>query len=130
MTHLPALVTLLSVLLMVWTVLWVARARGRYGVKAPATTGPVEFERVFRVQMNTLESVVMFLPCLWVAAHYGNPTWAGLLGLVYIAARIVYALAYASGARRGFGFATGGAVTAVLLVWGLVEVAIAMARGA
>jgi uncharacterized MAPEG superfamily protein len=92
--HLPVLVVLLNVLLLFATGLVVASARGRHGIKAPATTGHPDFERAFRVQMNTLEHTVMFLPTLWLAAQWGNPTWAGILGLVWIAARAWYVPAY------------------------------------
>ena len=68
MIHLPVLVVLLNVLLLFATGLVVAGARGRYGLKAPATTGHPGFERAFRVQMNTLEHTVVFLPTLWLAA--------------------------------------------------------------
>jgi hypothetical protein len=64
--HLPVLVVLLNVLLLFATGLVVAGARGRHGVKAPATTGHPDFERAFRVQMNTLEHTVVFLRrCGW-----------------------------------------------------------------
>ena len=39
------------------------------------------FERAYRVQMNTLESTVMFLPTLWLAANYGFSGWAGVAEL-------------------------------------------------
>ena len=90
MIHLPVLVVLLNVLVLFASGLVVARARDRHGVKAPATTGHPDFERAFRVQMNTLEHTVVFLPTLWLAATWGNPTWAGILGLVWIAARVWY----------------------------------------
>jgi len=92
--HLPVLVVLLNVLVLFASGLVVARARGRHGIKAPATTGHPDFERAFRVQMNTLEHTVVFLPTLWLAATWGNPTWAGILGLVWIAARVWYIPAY------------------------------------
>lgn len=94
MIHLPVLVVLLNVLLLLATGLLVANARGRYGIKAPATTGHPDFERAFRTQMNTLEHTVLFLPTLWLAATWGNPTWAGILGLIWIAARAWYVPAY------------------------------------
>lgn len=102
MIHLPVLVVLLNVLVLFASGLVVARARGRHGIKAPATTGHPDFERAFRVQMNTLEHTVVFLPTLWLAATWGNPTWAGILGLVWIAARIWYIPAYLrdAGARH------------------------------
>lgn len=128
--HLPALVTVLALLLFFWTLASVARARGKYGVKAPATTGDPAFERVFRVQMNTLEQLVLFLPSLWLAATYWNPTWSGVIGLVWIVARILYARAYSRGERRGVGFVGGIVATAALLILALVYIAIAMARGA
>ena len=40
----------------------VGRARGTYNVAAPATTGNEVFERYFRVQMNTLELLVVLIP--------------------------------------------------------------------
>jgi hypothetical protein len=43
----------------------VGRARAKYGVKAPAISGPEAFDRIFRVQQNTLEGLVVFLPGLW-----------------------------------------------------------------
>jgi hypothetical protein len=93
-THLPALAVLLTVLLAIWTTVLVGNARRRHGIKAPATTGNPDFERVFRVQMNTLESTVAFLPCLWLATHYWNPAWAGSIGVVWVAGRIWYAIGY------------------------------------
>ncbi len=117
MTHLPALVTLLTVLLQFGTLVAVARARGRHGIEAPAVSGHPDFERVYRVQMNTLESTVMFLPVLWLAARYDNPTLAGIFGLVWVTARIWYALAYAQ--RAG---ARGPAFTISLLAWAAVTV--------
>ena len=44
----------------------VGRARGRYGVKAPAITGNEIFERHFRVQQNTLEQLMVFLPGMYL----------------------------------------------------------------
>jgi glutathione S-transferase len=106
MTHLPALITLLTVLLLFGTTLAVGRARGKYAIKAPATSGHPAFERAYRVQMNTLESTVIFLPTLWLAANYGFSGWAGIAGLVWIVGRVWYALAYLKEpTKRGPGFA-------------------------
>ncbi|WP_426702496.1 MAPEG family protein [Rhodanobacter sp. Col0626] len=108
MTHLPALVTLLTVLLLLGTMWAVGRARDRHGIKAPATTGHPAFDRAYRVQMNTLEQTVMFLPTLWLAANYGFSGWAGVAGLVWIVGRVWYALAYLRDpAKREPGFIIG-----------------------
>ena len=116
--QLPALVTLLAVLLMFGTAAAVGKARVKYGIKAPATSGHPAFDRAFRVQMNTLEASVMFLPLLWLAAHYGLGGWAGLAGLVWVIGRAWYALAYLKEAsKREGGFVLGAlALLAVLLL--------------
>lgn len=97
--HWPALVTLATLLLLIWCGWLVGKARGKYQVPAPATTGPDDFERVFRVQMNTLENSVLFLPALWLAAIYFSPRVAAILGAVWVASRIWYAIGYASSAK-------------------------------
>ena len=66
----PALVTLGMVALLFLMAINVGRARMKYGVAAPATSGNADFERVFRVQMNTLENAMLFLPSLWVFAVF------------------------------------------------------------
>ncbi len=83
----------------------VGHARGRYGVKAPAVTGHEQFERVYRVQMNTLELLVPLLPAMYAAARYW-PGWViAAAGAVYLVGRIVYWRAYVSApASRGLGF--------------------------
>jgi uncharacterized membrane protein YecN with MAPEG domain len=82
------------------------QARGRYDVQAPATTGHPIFERWYRVQMNTLEQLVVFLPALFLFANYVSPAWAGWIGLVWIAGRAIYARSYvADPANRTLGFA-------------------------
>jgi uncharacterized MAPEG superfamily protein len=117
MTHLPALVTLLTMLLLLGTVYVVGRARGKYAIKAPAVSGHPAFERAYRVQMNTLENTVMFLPTLWLAANYGFTGWAGIAGLVWLLGRVWYALAYLSDAgKRGPGYMVSMAAWLVLLV--------------
>jgi uncharacterized MAPEG superfamily protein len=128
--HLPALVVLLTVLLQLGTVHAVSRARGRYGIKAPATSGHPLFERAFRVQMNTLENTLMFLPALWLAARYGFGLWAGIAGLVWLAGRTWYALAYlADPARRGGGFMLGMTGLAALLIMAGVGLVRALLAG-
>lgn len=129
MTHLPELVTLLTVVLLVVVTFLAGRARRKYGIKAPATSGHPAFERAYRVQMNTLEQTVLFLPTLWLAARYGNPTWAGLLGLVWLAGRAWYVPAYlADAARRGKPFGLAMVAFTLLLVlaaWGVLRLFLA-----
>jgi glutathione S-transferase len=91
---LPSMATALALLLYLVFTVNVSRARTRYGVKAPATTGDPAFERIFRVQQNTLEQLVLFLPALWLFARFVSETWAGYIGLVWIVGRLIYAWGY------------------------------------
>jgi glutathione S-transferase len=119
---LVALVTLLSLLVLMVTFGRVGRARSQYGVKAPSTTGHEIFERHFRVQMNTVEQIILFLPSLWLYAIYWQIQYvpAGL-GLVWIAGRIVYMITYAKDpASRELGFGLTVLPTIILLLGGLV----------
>ena len=103
----------------------VARARGHYGIRAPAVTGNEQFERVYRVQMNTLEQLVAFLPVLLLAGVYWPGTWVAVLGLVWIAGRFLYRRLYLSNpAKRGPGFLLTILPTAILLLmtlWGAMR---------
>lgn len=100
----------------------VGRARGKYGVKAPAVTGHEIFDRYFRVHQNTLEMLVVFVPAIWLFGLYVDPTWGALLGLVYLVARVLYLRGYvADPAKREVGFALSVLPVLVLLVgalWG------------
>lgn len=124
MHPLIALITILTVLLLAGCMAHVGRARGRHGVKAPATTGPEGFERALRVQANTNEAALMFLPALWVAASFA-PAWIVIsLGAVWLVARIAYAFAYAHPAgRRGPPFLVAGLALVGLVLaslWGII----------
>lgn len=102
---LPALTTLLALAFYIVTGIKVGVARGRYKIEAPAVTGDPAFERAYRVQMNTLEQIVAFLPALWLYATFGNPFIASGLGLLWIVGRIWYAVGYYRAAgKRGPGF--------------------------
>jgi glutathione S-transferase len=114
--HLTALVTLLAVLFYFFTSARVGRIRMTLGIKAPATTGHPDFERAFRVQMNTLEAMPAFLPSLWLFAIYINDTIAALIGAVWIIGRIIYFIGYAKAAeKRGPGF--GIQALAMIALW-------------
>lgn len=113
---LPALATLLALLLCAYQSINVGRARVRYKIDAPATTGDPLFERYFRVHQNTLEQLMLFLPSLWLCAYLLNPLLAALLGFVWLAGRFWYGLAYvADPGRRGAAFGT--AYVAMALLW-------------
>lgn len=98
--------------------------RQKTGAKAPASTGPDEFERVNRVHLNTLEQLIVFLPALWLYAHHVNPLWAAGLGVVYLIGRVIYRSAYIKDpSGRTLGFALTFLPSAVMLVWVLIDAA-------
>jgi glutathione S-transferase len=129
MYHFTALVTCLALALYFYTSLRVGKARVTYGIKHPAISGNPDFERVFRVQMNTLEWLPLFLPSLWLFAVYIGDGWAAGLGLVWIVGRILYMTGYTRAAeKRGPGFLVQGIATLILwlgalgaIVWRLVH---------
>jgi glutathione S-transferase len=129
MYHFTALVTCLSILFYFLTCARVARARVAYGVKLPAISGHPDFERVFRVQMNTLEWMPIFLPSLWLFAIYVSDTIAAALGLIWIVGRILYLVGYSRAVEKrtpGFAIQATACIVLVLgalgtIVWRLVH---------
>ena len=106
MYHFAALATCLAILLYFYTSILVSKARGKFGVKLPAISGNADFERVFRVQMNTLEWMPIFLPSLWLFAIYISDGIAAAIGLVWVIGRVLYVFGYARAVKdRSRGFA-------------------------
>lgn len=109
----------------------VARARGRYNCPAPATMGNPMFERYYRVQMNTLEQIVIFIPALLLFAWRFDPRWAAALGAVWIIGRLVYFLTYVREPRsRALGFALTALPSLGMLAASLLSLVIEVLRPA
>ena len=126
---LPALVTVFSLLVYTAFVGLVGSARGRFNVPAPATSGNADFERRLRVQMNTLEQLVSFLPALWIFSLVLSPVWGAALGGLWILGRIVYAIGYFQAAeKRTVGFAITQTANASLLIGSLVGIFMQLAK--
>ena len=107
----------------------VGRARGKYGVEAPATTGHPTFERHFRVHQNTIEQLVVFLPGIFLFARYVNAPIGALIGIIYVIGRIWYAWGYVRDpGKRGGGFAVSFLANQVLVLGGLVGALLAYVR--
>ena len=112
-----ALVILLALAEFVALGILVGRARGKYGVKAPATTGHEVFERWFRVHYNTMELLVVFVPSIWLFGLYVSPKIGAALGAVYLVGRVMYVRSYVRDpAARGGGFGRSMLPTVVRLV--------------
>jgi glutathione S-transferase len=114
---LVALVTGLSLVLYIVMLGRVGAGRAKFKVEAPATTGHDIFERHYRVQMNTLEQLIIYLPSLWIFAMYWNQMLAAGLGLVWIIGRTLYMTGYVREPKqRELGFGLSSVATVVLLI--------------
>ena len=117
------LITALTLLMYLVLGALVSRARGMFQIPAPAMTGDPRFERIYRVHQNTAEQLILFLPSLWMFAFYVSDLWAGLLGLVFLGGRVLYASSYlGDAAKRGPGFMIGVVATLALLIGAVIGV--------
>ncbi|HTJ15646.1 MAG TPA: MAPEG family protein [Steroidobacteraceae bacterium] len=127
--HYVAIVTVVALLQFFWFGWQVGVARGKYGIAAPATSGNEMFERVFRVHMNTLEQLVVFLPALWIFASFVSSLWAAILGAIFIVGRAIYAVTYVKDPKkRSAGFALTALPELVLLIGILVWAVMALVK--
>lgn len=105
-TLLTGLVTLFAILISIGTAILVARVRTVTRVLPPAMSGDPRVERALRVQGNTVEGFIVFLPALWLAALYFQGWVPPVIGLIWCLGRIAYAVGYmADASRRHIGFA-------------------------
>ncbi len=119
----PSFVTVLTLILFFIITANVGRARLKYKVPVPQTSGEPDFERVFRVQQNTLEQLILFLPSLWLFSLFVNAIWGAGIGAVWLVGRILYAWGYYQAAeKRGIGFGINVLSTLVLLIGSLVGI--------
>ncbi len=115
-----SLVTVVALLTYLILTINVGIARRKYKVSVPQMAGEPNFERVLRVQQNTLEQLILFLPSLWLFSFYINPMWGAIIGSVWILGRIVYAWGYYQAVeKRGIGFAVSSLSSSVLLLGAL-----------
>jgi uncharacterized MAPEG superfamily protein len=115
------IVTILALVQYMYFGIQVGGARQKSGIKAPATSGDPQFERVNRVHQNTLEQLMVLIPALWIYAHYVNPLWGAGMGVVYLIGRVIYSFAYTKDpSSRSLGFMLSFLPGAVMSVWVLV----------
>jgi glutathione S-transferase len=127
MYSLPSLITILALLVYFILTINVGRARAQYKILPPATTGDPNFERVLRVQQNTLEQLIFFLPLLWLFSFYISPIWGAGIGAVWIIGRIIFAWGYYQAAeKRTIGFGISSLSSMILLLGSLVGISLAL----
>jgi uncharacterized membrane protein YecN with MAPEG domain len=125
-----ALVTVAALILYFVVTINVGRARFKYQVSPPATSGNPDFERVFRVQQNTVEQIVLFIPALWLFSVFVSQVWGAGLGAVWVIGRVLFAWGYYQAAeKRAAGFGMSSLVTMALLIGSLVGVALTLYSG-
>lgn len=126
--NLVAFVTALALIEFFVFGLLVGRARGTYGVPAPAITGHPVFERYMRAHQNTMEQLVVFVPAIFLFATYVGPGIAALLGALFVVGRALYFAGYvAEASKRSAGFVVSALAQIVLLLGGAIGALVAWA---
>ncbi|MGB5962706.1 MAG: MAPEG family protein [Coleofasciculaceae cyanobacterium] len=119
----PSFVTVVTLIVFFIITVNVGRARVKYKVPVPQTSGDPDFERVFRVQQNTLEQLILFLPSLWLFSLFVSPNWGAGIGGVWVVGRILFAWGYYQEAqKRRLGFGINALSVIVLILGSLVGI--------
>ena len=120
-----ALIILIALLQFLWFGARVGMKRGQYGVKAPSTTGDPTWERIYRVQQNTMEQLVIFIPAMLAFSAYVSAMWVVLPGALFVIGRQLYSYQYVSNPdSRVPGMALSLLSNAVLVVGALIGLAL------
>ncbi|MBX3508796.1 MAG: MAPEG family protein [Parvibaculum sp.] len=126
---LTGLVTIITLIVYFWMAFKVGKARAAFGIPAPRMDGPDDFLRVLRVQGNTAENLLLFLPAIWLFALTVGDIWAAGIGIFYPVGRVLYARGYyAEALKRSTGFTVGLAATMILLLGALIALAMEAVR--
>ena len=115
------LVVLLALLQYIFFTARTGLGRGKYNIEAPTCSGDETWNRLFRVQQNTLEQLIIFIPATYAFAYYVSGRWVWVPGAIFIVGRFLYAAAYVKDPKtRGPGmivtFATNGVLVLAALV--------------
>jgi len=124
------LIVLLALFQFLYFTFKVGLGRGKYGVKAPACEGNDQFDRLFRIQQNTLEQMIIMIPASYLFAHYLSEQWVLVPGVVYLLGRFLYSREYLTDPdSRTPGMAMTLLANVSLLIGGLIGVGMSLAQG-
>tara|TARA_B110000444_G_C18761193_1_gene557679 strand:- start:852 stop:1238 length:387 start_codon:yes stop_codon:yes gene_type:complete len=127
--ELVALVILLALLEYQFFSFKVGLARQKYDIKAPAVSGHEIFDRYYRVHINTLEQLIVFIPAMLIFAYFAVPVYAAALGAFFLVGRIIYFVSYVNDPeKRTIGFVVGWIPTVLLVLAGLVSAVLQIVR--
>ncbi|NES71181.1 MAG: MAPEG family protein [Okeania sp. SIO2D1] len=119
----PSLITVISLFMYFVVTINVGRARAKYNITPPQMTGEPNFERALRVQQNTVEQIILFLPSLWLFSLFISPLWGAGIGTVWVVGRILFAWGYYQAAeKRALGFGISSLAIIALLIGALVGI--------
>lgn len=125
--HFATLLILLALLQYLAFITRTGLARGKLGIQAPAMTGHEVWERILRVQQNTAEQLHVFVPAVVAFAHFLDPVWVLLPGVLYLIGRQHYSMTYIEDpTKRAPGMVMTFAANVILVLGGLAGVLIEM----
>lgn len=118
-------ITLLALAQYVFFAIMVGKGRKKYNIPAPAVSGHPEFERLYRIQGNTLELLIVFIPTIYISFQYLPPLFAQLSGLSFLLGRLIYWSYYSkSVGMRKLGFSLSAFPLVLLIALDLISIAV------
>jgi uncharacterized membrane protein YecN with MAPEG domain len=117
------LIILLALVQYVVFTVRVGFSRGKYGIEAPDTTGNESWERLFRIQQNTLEQLIIFIPGALIFGATTTGVWVLIPGVIFLVGRQLFAMEYLKDPKtRVLGMSLTLLANAALLIGGLVGI--------
>ena len=88
------IIILLALLQYSYFAFTVGLSRNKLEVFAPKISGHDIWERTFRVQQNTLEQLIIFIPGMLAFSFYVSGVWVLIPGIGYLLGRQLYSYLY------------------------------------